>query len=64
MRNLDHPNVLKLLDGDIDGLLIKRDGRQIKCIYMVLELAPAKELFDFIAIAGAFPESLARYFFR
>jgi hypothetical protein len=31
---------------------------------MVLEYAPAKELFDFIAIAGSFAENVARFFFR
>jgi serine/threonine protein kinase len=64
MRKLDHPNILKLIEGNDKGILIKRNGRKVECIYMILEYAPAKELFDFIAIAGSFPEEVARYFFR
>jgi len=55
---------LKLIEGNDKGILIKRNGRKVECIYMILEYAPAKELFDFIAIAGSFPEEVARYFFR
>jgi serine/threonine protein kinase len=64
MKGLSHPNILKLLDGDENGVLIKKNGDNIPCIYMVLEYAPAKELFDFIAISGPFSEPIARYFFR
>ena len=64
MMGLSHPNVLKLIDGDENGVLIKKNGEEFPCIYMVLEYAPAKELFDFIAISGPFSEPIARYFFR
>ena len=29
-----------------------------------MEYAPGKELFDFIAFSGAFPERIARYYFK
>ncbi len=64
MKGLNHPNILKLIDGSENGILIKKNGNQISCIYMILEYAPAKELFDFVAIAGSFPEPVARFFFR
>jgi serine/threonine protein kinase len=64
MKNLKHQNLLKLIDGNEEGILIKRNGTQIPCIYMILEYAPSKELFDFIAYTGAFPENIAKYFFR
>ncbi len=53
-----------MYEGGIDGLLIKRDGRQVPVIYMVMELAPNMELFEFVKYAGAFPERVARYYFR
>jgi serine/threonine protein kinase len=64
MKGINHPHILKLIDGSDSGILIKRDGRKVPCIYMVLEYAPAKELFDFIAISGRFTEAIARYIFR
>ena len=64
MKGINHPHILKLIDGSDSGILIKRDGRKVPCIYMVLEYAPAKELFDFIALSGRFTEPIARYIFR
>jgi len=64
MKNLSHPNILKLIDGSENAVLIKPDGRRIEVIYMALELAPNKELFDFVAHGGYFPENIARYFFK
>jgi serine/threonine protein kinase len=64
MRGIDHRNVLKLIDGSDNALLIKPDGRQYEVIYLALELAPNKELFDFVQHSGSFPENIARYYFR
>ena len=64
MKGLNHPNILKLIDGNENGVLIKKNGQKIPCIYMVLEYAPGKELFDFVAFAGPFSEPIARYYFR
>lgn len=64
MKGLSHPNILKLIDGSENGVLIKKNGRTFPCIHMILEYAPAKELFDFVAISGPFSEPIARYFFR
>lgn len=64
MRGLDHPNILKLIDGNENAVLVKPDGRKYEVIYMALELAPNRELFDFVAHGGYLPENIARYYFR
>jgi len=33
-------------------------------VYLVLELAVAGEMFDFVALGGRFSEATARYYFR
>ena len=64
MKDIDHKNIVKFIDGSVDAILFKKDGRQIPSIYMVLEYAPGRELFDFVAIAGQFSEPIARYYFK
>lgn len=39
-----------------------RETRNV--IYLVLELAVGGELFDYVALAGKFPENIARYYFK
>ena len=42
----------------------KSNGKNKKVSYIVLEICGGGELFDFIAISGAFKEPLARYYFK
>jgi hypothetical protein len=64
MKQINHPNILRLIEGSENGVLIKPDGSQKKVIYMVLELAPNKELFDVVNITGYIPERYARFYFK
>jgi serine/threonine protein kinase len=64
MKTLNHPNILRLIEGSENAILIKPDGRKLEVIYMALELAPNHELFDFVAHGGYLPENIARYYFK
>jgi serine/threonine protein kinase len=48
----DHPFIVNLIEYDKDGIIEKQDGSK------------RQELFDFVASTGAFPEHVARYYFR
>ena len=64
MKTLSHPNLIRLIDCNDHGLLIKPNGKVKQVIYLVLELAMNGELFDFVALSGRFSEKTARYFFK
>lgn len=62
LKELDHRNITKLLDYGYDNLV--SGNRSGKVFYVSLELVSAGELFDFIALTGAFAEPVARYYFH
>ena len=64
MKNLDHENIIKLLDFSDSDKLIKEDGTSKDVFYMALELASGGELFDYIAQTGKFSEPVARHYFH
>ena len=59
----EHNNVIKLMDYGF-GIYEKSSGKQKNVCYIVSELAPGGELFDFISSGGAFDEGTARYYFK
>lgn len=64
MAELNHPNIVNLLDYSLQDSLVKPNGETKDVFYLALELASGGELFDFIAETGAFTEPVARYFFQ
>jgi serine/threonine protein kinase len=54
IKDLDHPNIVKVYDYG------EEEGR----FYMILELAPAKELFTYLQLTSEFSEEVVRYYFR
>ncbi len=64
MANLSHLNILKQIGFNDNGLLIKKDGREVPVFYAVIELAPGGELFDYISLTDRFSESLARHYMK
>jgi serine/threonine protein kinase len=63
MQNLNHKNVLKMIEFN-HGNYLKRNGIQKYVAYIVFEICSGGELFEFIAVSGAFSEKLARYYFK
>lgn len=54
MRELDHPNIIKLFEFFEDD----------RYVYLVMELCEGGELFDKIVAKGKFTEIMARYYFK
>lgn len=63
VSKLNHANMVNLFAFKEDATMIKKDGRQLKVAYIVLELVTSGELFDFVASSGAFSDKMARHFF-
>ena len=64
MRQLNNPHILKLYDFNYNGVYIKPNGKLIPVAYIVIELLPKGELFDYIAIKERLPENFGRFYFR
>ena len=60
----EHPYIVNLIEYDKEGIIEKAHKPKRQAFYIVLELAQGGELFDFVASTGAFPEAVARYYFR
>jgi serine/threonine protein kinase len=58
-----HPNILEMLDYKENSLLVK-SGQTKRVNYFALEFAPNGELYDYMAAYGAFPEPIARHYFK
>ena len=65
MSLITHPNVLRLIEYNNDGVKSsKTDGSITPVSYAVVELASGGEIFDYVAETGRFSENVCRYFFR
>lgn len=58
MRVMQHPNIIRLLGYDL-----KSKYKERSCIVMVQELAPRRELFEYLMHSGTFSQELARTVF-
>lgn len=64
LSKLTHPNIVRLQEFKESATLVKSSGKQVAVSYLAFELVERGELFDYVALSGAFPEVLARHFFR
>ena len=62
MTQINHQNVLKVLHQGRGKFVSNPDGHESKWIYLVLELAQDRTVFDFIVESGAFPEHVAAFY--
>lgn len=64
LKQLNHPNILKLHDYSNKSQALKPDGTKIDVNYMALEYAEGGELFDYISETGKFSQKVARFYFH
>jgi serine/threonine protein kinase len=64
MKELAHPNIIKIFDFSDEEEYKLPDGRSMEVYSIALELAQNGEIFDFIAETGRFSEPLSRYYFH
>jgi len=65
MSKLNHPNVLRLFEVDWSTKYYdEAEDKMVDTQLIVLELAPAGELFKFLSMTGSFSETIARTFAR
>jgi len=49
MQNLNHPNLVNLIEVKPDADYVKKDGKSYKTMAIVLENAASGELFEYVA---------------
>eukprot|EP00344_Euplotes_crassus_P001899 CAMPEP_0197006306 /NCGR_PEP_ID=MMETSP1380-20130617/34183_1 /TAXON_ID=5936 /ORGANISM="Euplotes crassus, Strain CT5" /LENGTH=270 /DNA_ID=CAMNT_0042425839 /DNA_START=132 /DNA_END=945 /DNA_ORIENTATION=+ len=64
MKELNHENIIKLLDFSDDAQYTLPDGRSMDVYYIALELAEHGEIFDIVAETGRFSEPTALFYFH
>ena len=64
LASLQHNFILNVVETAKEGVMKNDNGKQKSVIYVVLELAPGGEMFDFLMETGKFGEKLARFYFR
>jgi len=64
MAELNHPNIVRLLENRIYEHIDKENGTKKPAISIALELATGGDLFDYVALSGRFNEATARFYFR
>ena len=63
-KNFDHKHIVKYYSFKEESTYTKTSGREIKVAYIAQEPILGGELFDYVAIAGAFTERICRYYFK
>lgn len=63
MMQLDHPNILKVLDFRLSGEYTSINGSQKRIPYVVTEYIPNAELLSYANISP-FPDELSRYYIK
>jgi len=57
LRELEHPNIVRLINSDPEAAILDENGNEIKrTFYMALELCSGGEIFDFVAQTGKFDQ--------
>lgn len=63
MKQLDHPNIVKLHEYSDNGKLVSKEGVETNVLYLILDLIKGGELFDYILLGGKYSEPYTRFYF-
>ena len=63
-RQFDHPNIIRYFASKDDSTHRSPDGNAVSVAYIVQELIPGVELFDFIKTNGPIPEEQCKHYFK
>lgn len=65
---MNHPNIIRLVEYNVNGEIITKDsGKTIMIYFIVLELVEQGDLFSYIKVQnakGGFNEAFSRYYFK
>ena len=64
MKNFDHKHIVKYYTFKEEATFIKTSGKEARVAYIAQEPVLGGELFDYVAIGGAFSEKICRYYFN
>ena len=65
LKQLNDDNIIKLIDYNLEGELVRLDKKRIRKIsYIVLEYAENGELFKYLKKSRGFPLPIAKYYFK
>lgn len=62
--SLDHKHVVKYFEFNESATWHKKSGKTVEVAYIVQEMIPGGEFFDYVANSGPFSESMCRYYFK
>ena len=60
---MQHDHVIRYVEFNTDGVMVKDDGREIEVAYITMELIEGGELFDYVANTGKFSEDICKFYF-
>ena len=61
---LNHPHLVKYFTFRENGVHTKISGQKKTVDYLITELVPNGELFEYVSVTGAFSENYCRYYFK
>lgn len=64
LKNLDHPNIIKLKEVKDNGNYVRPDGTSKTVTFAAIQLAENGEIFEYLANTGRFSEPVARFYFK
>ena len=64
MRELNHENLVRMIDARDQAVYQNRKGDSYKCLAIILEYVGGGELFWYLAKTGRFPPEITRTYFN
>ena len=61
---MEHKHIVKYFAFKEEAIYTKKSGKKVKVAYIAQEPVLGGELFEYVAITGAFDEGICRYYFN